>query len=144
MPAASENPMLVLISGILLLGGIGPFKYSWGLTHAYPSPAEITRGSSLSSLALAGRPHWTGSSEAPRRLSKRCCWRSRATGSTSSSLASRSSPRSSRCNPHAERGQRVHNGGCAEIHHRLPSTSDKPLRQPGAPSGVRPLQQAGI
>jgi len=33
---SSENPMLVLISGILLLGGIGAF-ISWGLTHAYPA-----------------------------------------------------------------------------------------------------------
>jgi hypothetical protein len=29
-----DNPMLVLISGILLLGGIGVF-IGWGLTHAY-------------------------------------------------------------------------------------------------------------
>ncbi|MEB3201775.1 MAG: hypothetical protein VKK05_03035 [Synechococcus sp.] len=34
---SSDNPMLVLISGILLLGGIATF-ISWGLTHAYPSP----------------------------------------------------------------------------------------------------------
>ncbi len=34
---SADNPMLVLISGILLLGGIATF-ISWGLTHAYPSP----------------------------------------------------------------------------------------------------------
>jgi hypothetical protein len=34
----SENPMLVLISGILLIGGIAAF-IGWGLTHAYPSGA---------------------------------------------------------------------------------------------------------
>jgi len=33
---SSDNPMLVLVSGILLLGGIGLF-ISWGLTHAYPA-----------------------------------------------------------------------------------------------------------
>jgi len=33
-PGRSDNPMLVLISGILLLGGIGLF-IGWGLTHAY-------------------------------------------------------------------------------------------------------------
>ena len=32
----SDNPMLVLISGILLLGGIAVF-IGWGLTHAYPT-----------------------------------------------------------------------------------------------------------
>ena len=31
----SDSPMLVLISGILLLGGIATF-IAWGLTHAYP------------------------------------------------------------------------------------------------------------
>lgn len=31
----SDSPMLVLISGILLLGGIATF-IGWGLTHAYP------------------------------------------------------------------------------------------------------------
>jgi hypothetical protein len=31
----SDNPMLVLISGILLLGGIAAL-ISWGLTNAYP------------------------------------------------------------------------------------------------------------
>ena len=31
-----ENPMGVLISGILLLGGIAVF-IGWGLTHAYPT-----------------------------------------------------------------------------------------------------------
>jgi hypothetical protein len=31
----SDNPMLVLVSGILLLGAIGVF-IGWGLTHAYP------------------------------------------------------------------------------------------------------------
>lgn len=30
-----DNPMLVLISGILLLGGISLF-ISWGLSNAYP------------------------------------------------------------------------------------------------------------
>lgn len=34
-PAGTDNPMLVLVSGILLLGGIGLF-IGWGLTHAYP------------------------------------------------------------------------------------------------------------
>jgi hypothetical protein len=34
-PAGSDNPMLVLVSGILLLGGIAAF-IGWGLTHAYP------------------------------------------------------------------------------------------------------------
>lgn len=34
-PAAADNPMLVLVSGILLLGGIAVF-IGWGLTHAYP------------------------------------------------------------------------------------------------------------
>jgi hypothetical protein len=33
--SASDNPMLVLVSGILLLGGIALF-IGWGLTHAYP------------------------------------------------------------------------------------------------------------
>jgi hypothetical protein len=33
---SNENPMVVLVSGILLLGGIGLF-ISWGLTHAYPA-----------------------------------------------------------------------------------------------------------
>lgn len=32
---AGDNPMVVLISGILLLGGIAAF-ISWGLSHAYP------------------------------------------------------------------------------------------------------------
>ena len=32
----SERPMLVLVSGILLLGGIAAF-ISWGLTNAYPA-----------------------------------------------------------------------------------------------------------
>jgi hypothetical protein len=31
-----DNPMLVLVSGILLLGGIAGFIL-WGLTHAYPA-----------------------------------------------------------------------------------------------------------
>jgi len=31
----ADSPMLVLISGILLLGGIATF-IGWGLTHAYP------------------------------------------------------------------------------------------------------------
>ena len=31
-----DNPMLVLISGILLLGGISLF-ISWGLSNAYPA-----------------------------------------------------------------------------------------------------------
>jgi LPXTG-motif cell wall-anchored protein len=31
-----DNPMGVLISGILLLGGIALF-IGWGLTHAYPT-----------------------------------------------------------------------------------------------------------
>jgi hypothetical protein len=31
----NDNPMVVLISGILLLGGIAVF-ISWGLSHAYP------------------------------------------------------------------------------------------------------------
>ena len=35
--ANSDNPMLVLISGILLLGGIATV-IGWGLTHAYPAP----------------------------------------------------------------------------------------------------------
>ncbi len=34
--ANTDSPMLVLISGILLLGGIATF-IGWGLTHAYPS-----------------------------------------------------------------------------------------------------------
>jgi hypothetical protein len=34
-PGGSDNPMLVLVSGILLLGGIATF-IGWGLTHAYP------------------------------------------------------------------------------------------------------------
>lgn len=33
--SGGDNPMLVLVSGILLLGGIAAF-ISWGLTHAYP------------------------------------------------------------------------------------------------------------
>ena len=33
---SNDNPMLVLVSGILLLGGIGLF-INWGLTHAYPA-----------------------------------------------------------------------------------------------------------
>jgi hypothetical protein len=32
----SERPMLVLVSGILLLGAIAAF-ISWGLTNAYPA-----------------------------------------------------------------------------------------------------------
>ena len=32
----ANNPMLVLVSGILLLGGIAAF-ISWGLSHAYPA-----------------------------------------------------------------------------------------------------------
>jgi hypothetical protein len=32
----SDSPMVVLISGILLLGAIAAF-ISWGLTNAYPS-----------------------------------------------------------------------------------------------------------
>jgi len=32
----SDSPMLVLISGILLLGGIAAF-IGWGLTNAYPA-----------------------------------------------------------------------------------------------------------
>ena len=32
----ADNPMGVLISGILLLGGIAVF-IAWGLTHAYPT-----------------------------------------------------------------------------------------------------------
>ena len=32
----SDSPMLVLISGILVLGGIAAF-IAWGLTHAYPT-----------------------------------------------------------------------------------------------------------
>jgi hypothetical protein len=31
-----DNPMLLLVSGILLLGGIAAFIV-WGLTHAYPA-----------------------------------------------------------------------------------------------------------
>ena len=34
-PSGSDNPMLVRVWGILLLGGIGAF-IGWGLTHAYP------------------------------------------------------------------------------------------------------------
>jgi hypothetical protein len=34
-PSGGDNPMLVLVSGILLLGGIAVF-IGWGLTHAYP------------------------------------------------------------------------------------------------------------
>lgn len=34
--AAADSPMLVLISGILVLGGIAVF-IAWGLTHAYPT-----------------------------------------------------------------------------------------------------------
>jgi len=36
-PNGSDNPMLVLISGILLMGGITAF-IAWGLSHAYPGP----------------------------------------------------------------------------------------------------------
>jgi len=32
----ADNPMLVLVSGILLLGGIGAFIV-WGLGNAYPT-----------------------------------------------------------------------------------------------------------
>jgi hypothetical protein len=32
--SGEENPLLVLISGILLMGGIALF-IGWGLTHAY-------------------------------------------------------------------------------------------------------------
>jgi hypothetical protein len=32
----SDNPMVVLVSGVLLLGAIAAF-IGWGLTHAYPS-----------------------------------------------------------------------------------------------------------
>ena len=32
----ADRPMLVLISGVLLLGGIAAFM-GWGLTHAYPA-----------------------------------------------------------------------------------------------------------
>ena len=35
-PSGADNPMLVLVSGILLLGGIAAF-IGWGLTHAYPA-----------------------------------------------------------------------------------------------------------
>ncbi len=35
VPNQPDNPMLVLISGILLLGGISLF-ISWGLSNAYP------------------------------------------------------------------------------------------------------------
>jgi hypothetical protein len=35
-PNGSDNPMLVLVSGILLMGGIAMF-IGWGLTHAYPA-----------------------------------------------------------------------------------------------------------
>lgn len=31
----SDNPMAVLVSSILLIGGIAAF-IAWGLTHAYP------------------------------------------------------------------------------------------------------------
>jgi hypothetical protein len=34
--ADEGSPMLVLVSGILLLGGIAVF-IGWGLTHAYPT-----------------------------------------------------------------------------------------------------------
>ena len=34
--ADEGSPMLVLVSGILLLGGIAAF-IGWGLTHAYPA-----------------------------------------------------------------------------------------------------------
>jgi hypothetical protein len=34
--ADEGGPMLVLVSGILLLGGIAAF-IGWGLTHAYPA-----------------------------------------------------------------------------------------------------------
>jgi hypothetical protein len=33
--SGSDSPMLVLVSGVLLLGGIAAF-IGWGLTHAYP------------------------------------------------------------------------------------------------------------
>jgi|Wag4MinimDraft_6_1082665.scaffolds.fasta_scaffold14817_2 hypothetical protein len=33
--SSGDNPMVVLVSGILLLGGIALF-ISWGLSHAYP------------------------------------------------------------------------------------------------------------
>ena len=35
-PNGADNPMLALVSGILLLGGIAAF-IGWGLTHAYPA-----------------------------------------------------------------------------------------------------------
>lgn len=34
-PGGSDRPMLVLVSGMLLLGGIALF-IAWGLSHAYP------------------------------------------------------------------------------------------------------------
>ncbi|MEB3255110.1 MAG: hypothetical protein VKJ05_01850 [Synechococcaceae cyanobacterium] len=34
-PGGSDNPMVVLVSGILLMGGIAAF-IGWGITHAYP------------------------------------------------------------------------------------------------------------
>lgn len=35
-PIGSDNPMLTLVSAILVLGGIGVL-IAWGLTHAYPA-----------------------------------------------------------------------------------------------------------
>jgi|GEM_PF-911506 hypothetical protein len=34
--SSADSPTLVLISGAVLLGGIGAF-IAWGLTHAYPA-----------------------------------------------------------------------------------------------------------
>jgi hypothetical protein len=34
-PLPADNPMGLLVSGILLLGGIGAL-IGWGLSHAYP------------------------------------------------------------------------------------------------------------
>jgi hypothetical protein len=34
-PSGSENSMAILVSGILVMGGIAVF-IGWGLTHAYP------------------------------------------------------------------------------------------------------------
>jgi hypothetical protein len=34
-PMAADNPMALLVSGILLLGGISAL-IGWGLGHAYP------------------------------------------------------------------------------------------------------------
>jgi hypothetical protein len=36
MASDADQPMVVLISGILLIGGIALF-IGWGLTHAYPA-----------------------------------------------------------------------------------------------------------